>query len=85
MRTTHSFTRVLCLSSWLFAAISFLAVPSARAAYTMFVTQVGPNVVATGSGSMDITNLTPGSVGSGGSCRPEQYSHPFAWSYVRST
>ena len=48
------------------ALLSFLAlcllcsVPAARADYILDITQVGPDVVATGHGSLNVTSLTPG-------------------------
>ncbi len=53
MRFTHVCIRVLCL----IAAITLFAVPAARAAYTITIDQVGPDVIATGSGSIDTTDL----------------------------
>src|SRR4051812_668959 len=51
-------TRTRCTCTFCrFVVISFLAVPAARAAYMMTIMQSGPNVVATGSGSIDTTNL----------------------------
>jgi hypothetical protein len=52
MRFTHIST--LCL----IAAISFLSVPTTRAAYVVTIQQVGSDVVATGSGSLDINDLS---------------------------
>jgi hypothetical protein len=52
MRITH--VCIVCL----FAATSFLAIPSARAAYTITFQQVGPDVTATGSGSFNLSALT---------------------------
>ncbi|HEX3357331.1 MAG TPA: hypothetical protein VHS31_10210 [Tepidisphaeraceae bacterium] len=52
MRITHFVA--LCL----IAAISFFSVPAARAAYFITVNQVGPDVVATGSGSFNLGGLS---------------------------
>ena len=47
-----------CVTLCIISVTSFLAVPTARAAYRVDIRQVGPDVVATGSGSIDLTNLT---------------------------
>ncbi|HEX3357330.1 MAG TPA: hypothetical protein VHS31_10205 [Tepidisphaeraceae bacterium] len=63
MRISHLFTRTFCL----FAAMSLLTVPAARASYTITVQQVGSDVVATGSGSLNTAGtsiLTTGSTNS---------------------
>ena len=46
-------------------ALLGLCVPASRAEYLMSVQQVGSNVVTTGSGSMDLTNLTVSFSGTG--------------------
>ena len=46
--------RTLCLVT----VMSFLAAPTARAAYTITLQQQGTNVFGTGSGSLDLTDLT---------------------------
>ena len=53
MRSARFFTCALCL----LVAISLLAVPTARAAYTITIDQVGPDVVATGSGAINTSGL----------------------------
>lgn len=53
----------LLLLSALVASLISIA-PAARAAYINTMQQVGPNVVATGSGSIVLTSLTgPGALG----------------------
>lgn len=47
---------VLVLCS--FALLLWCAVPAARADFIMTITQVGPNVVGTGSGTIDLSALT---------------------------
>lgn len=44
-----------------------LCVPSAQAGYVVTLEQVGPNVVATGSGALDLTGLSYAVTGAGGS------------------
>ena len=53
MRITQLCTRTLCL----LAALSFLAAPAARAAFIVNVNQVGPDVVMTGSGTLNVAAL----------------------------
>src|SRR6476469_4374121 len=53
MRLTHFCIRALCLV----AALMLFAVPTARGAYTITIDQVGPNVVATGTGSLNYLPL----------------------------
>lgn len=53
MRIAYVHIRALCLA----AALTVFAVPAARA-YIISVQQIGPDVVATGSGSVDTTDLT---------------------------
>jgi hypothetical protein len=60
MRITHIFIRAFYLT-----AMILFAVPAARAAYIISFQQIGPNVVATGSGTLDTTSLTLVNFGSG--------------------
>lgn len=47
----------------LLAAILLVTAGTTQAAYTIVVSQVGPNVVATGSGTLNLTGLVFGGVG----------------------
>jgi hypothetical protein len=59
MRSFHFCTRPLFAHAvCLLAAMSFLAIPTARATYTINMQQVGTDVVATGSGSINLGGLT---------------------------
>jgi hypothetical protein len=54
VRVGYPFVRALCIA----AGIIILAVPAARAAYVININEVGPDVIGTGSGSIDIKDLT---------------------------
>jgi len=47
-----------CRSLVIAASLNLLAAPAAHAAYTLTIAQVGPDVVATGDGSINLTALT---------------------------
>jgi len=54
MKTRFLFIPVLCAASALLLIVS----PAAHAGYIVTLNQVGPNVVATGSGAIDLTGLS---------------------------
>jgi len=54
MKTRFLFIPVLCAASALLLIVS----PAAQAGYIVTLKQVGPNVVATGSGAIDLTGLS---------------------------
>jgi len=54
MKTRFLFVPVLCAASALLLIVS----PAAQAGYIVTLKQVGPNVVATGSGAIDLTGLS---------------------------
>src|SRR5207253_2192516 len=62
----HSFITLLCAAM---ASVVIIGSP-AQAGYIVTLTQVGPNVVANGSGAIDCTGLVPSSASSGAEIWP---------------
>jgi PEP-CTERM motif len=54
------------LPAALFSLCALSLAPGAKAEYVMTLTQVGPNIVGTGSGTLDLTDLTFGFTSDGG-------------------